>query len=65
MGGRVWTDTSIGAAMDMGASWIHGTSGNPIKKIASDLEIKTTSTNYDDLILFNYDGQQISEIDML
>ncbi len=51
--------------MDMGASWIHGTSGNPIKKIASDLEIKTTSTNYDDLILFNYDGQQISEIDML
>ncbi|MEN8445822.1 MAG: FAD-dependent oxidoreductase, partial [Cyanobacteria bacterium J06555_13] len=33
IGGRVWTDRGIGTAVDLGASWIHGTEGNPIMKV--------------------------------
>ncbi len=65
IGGRVWTDTAIGSPIDMGASWIHGVRGNPIKKITNDLKIKTESTNYDDLVLFDHNGQPASESDML
>ncbi|MCJ7670625.1 MAG: FAD-dependent oxidoreductase, partial [Acidimicrobiia bacterium] len=30
IGGRVWTDRSIGHPVDLGASWIHGIDGNPL-----------------------------------
>jgi polyamine oxidase len=30
IGGRIWTDRSLGAPVNMGANWIHGTSGNPL-----------------------------------
>ena len=34
IGGRVWTDNSLGLALDLGASWIHGVKGNPITILA-------------------------------
>lgn len=34
LGGRVWTDTSLGAPLELGASWIHGVEGNPVTAIA-------------------------------
>lgn len=30
IGGRIHTDTSLGAAVDLGASWVHGPLANPI-----------------------------------
>ena len=33
IGGRIWTDRGLGTAVDLGASWIHGTEGNPIMKL--------------------------------
>ncbi|MEL6990767.1 MAG: FAD-dependent oxidoreductase, partial [Pseudomonadota bacterium] len=30
IGGRTWTDHSLGLPMDMGASWIHDPKGNPL-----------------------------------
>lgn len=33
-GGRVRTDRSLGVPFDVGASWIHGTKGNPITEVA-------------------------------
>lgn len=33
-GGRVWTNTDLGFPIDMGASWIQGTDGNPLTEIA-------------------------------
>ncbi len=30
IGGRVWTNDSLGPALDLGASWIHGVEGNPL-----------------------------------
>ncbi|GAB4431728.1 MAG: hypothetical protein OHK0015_18470 [Chloroflexi bacterium OHK40] len=37
IGGRVWTDDYNGLPLDLGASWIHGTRGNPIATIANQL----------------------------
>ena len=34
IGGRVWTDRSLGLPLDLGASWIHGIRGNPITSLA-------------------------------
>ena len=34
IGGRIRTDRGLGAAVDVGATWIHGPAGNPIKKLA-------------------------------
>src|SRR5512146_2971986 len=35
VGGRVWTSTQwADAPLDFGASWIHGTQGNPITELA-------------------------------
>ncbi len=30
LGGRIWTDTSLGVPCDLGASWIHGVRKNPL-----------------------------------
>ncbi|MEM1133458.1 MAG: FAD-dependent oxidoreductase [Pseudomonadota bacterium] len=34
LGGRMWTDTSLGVPLDLGASWIHGMRGNPLVDLA-------------------------------
>lgn len=45
IGGRVWTDRSLGVPLDLGASWIHGTDGNPLTDLASALDIGTRATD--------------------
>lgn len=61
VGGRIWSDRSIpGAALDMGASWIHGISNNPIHKIASDLALPMKVTDYDSMRVYDADGQPSS-----
>jgi len=30
LGGRTWTDCSLGAPLDLGGSWVHGVEGNPL-----------------------------------
>ncbi len=46
IGGRVWTDTTLGLPLDLGASWIHGVSGNPLTPIADDAAIERVKTRY-------------------
>lgn len=60
-GGRVWTNHSMGMPVDMGASWIHGVNGNPIKKIADQLDLKTSRTDYDNVTVFDHTGKQLDE----
>ncbi|MDA8016946.1 MAG: FAD-dependent oxidoreductase [Thermoanaerobaculia bacterium] len=60
VGGRVWTDRSLGAAVDLGASWIHGTKGNPLTALARDLGIETRPTDYE-VTPFDTDGQRIRD----
>lgn len=62
IGGRVWTvrDPARGLALDMGASWIHGVTGNPIAALARELGLATQPTNYDNNLLFDTDGVEAS-----
>lgn len=41
LGGRIWTDTRLGAPCDLGASWIHGARNNPLTSWCRSRGIKT------------------------
>ena len=47
LGGRVNTMESLGIPLDLGASWIHGPKGNPLTRIANELEVKRMKTDFD------------------
>jgi len=51
IGGRIWTDRSSGTALDMGASWIHGTRRNPLSDLAEQADLTPAVTDW------NNDGQ--------
>jgi monoamine oxidase len=60
IGGRthtshLWPDLPV----DMGASWIHGTKGNPMTALARDLGLKLTPTSYDRSVTFDQNGQNV------
>jgi monoamine oxidase len=60
IGGRLWTDSSLGVPLDLGASWIHGVTNNPITALADAIKASRAVTSYDSSILFDSDGQGIS-----
>jgi len=43
-GGRIWTNSDLGAPLDLGASWIHGVKGNPLTDLADELGLKRLHT---------------------
>ncbi len=61
IGGRVWTDTSLGAPVERGASWIHGPHGNPIAELARRAGCRPMTFDYDDMVLFSADGDRIPD----
>ena len=62
IGGRVWTDTSLGLPLDLGASWIHGTDGNPLTGIVKSLNLKTRATD-ENYIIRGGDGRKMRDAD--
>lgn len=59
IGGRVWTDTRLdNTPLDLGASWIHGITGNPIWNLAQEYGITTRPTDYDDTLLYTPTGDE-------
>ncbi|MEM1348853.1 MAG: FAD-dependent oxidoreductase [Myxococcota bacterium] len=52
IGGRVHTDTRWGFGVDLGASWIHGTTGNPIAKLARKYGVPGKPTNFTKQVLW-------------
>lgn len=60
IGGRIWSDASLGAPLDLGASWIHGIDGNPITKLAKQFGAQTAVTDYDNALLYDFDGREMS-----
>jgi polyamine oxidase len=46
IGGRVFTTRDWGVPLDMGASWIHGTTDNPLTEVAKKANIDTVATDY-------------------
>jgi monoamine oxidase len=62
IGGRVWTDTRLAnTPLDLGASWIHGITGNPVWDLVQEYAIPTHPTDYDDTILYTADGEEVSD----
>lgn len=51
IGGRTRTDTSLGVAVDLGASWIHGTQDNPLIGLADETGATTVETDFGDYVL--------------
>ncbi|OBA80318.1 monoamine oxidase [Mycobacterium sp. 1164966.3] len=48
IGGRVYTNRDWGVPLEMGASWIHGTTGNPLTELAQQAGVQTVPTAYYD-----------------
>jgi polyamine oxidase len=44
IGGRAWTSDELGVPVDLGASWIHGTEGNPLTELAEAAGVEMVTT---------------------
>ncbi len=61
IGGRIWTDHSLGAPFEHGAGWIHGPSDdNPVKHLADQLDLDSFVTDDDNIELFGPDGTPLT-----
>lgn len=64
IGGRIWTSKKWpDLPLDMGATWIHGVSGNPISELADQLGARRLVTSYERAVTYNTDGQAFSEVE--
>jgi polyamine oxidase len=62
LGGRIWTDRSLGVAADMGAAWIHGSSrGHPITQLARRGGIKTLATDEESHVVFEKPAARVAD----
>lgn len=61
IGGRIWTDETSGTPLDLGASWIHGTHGNPITQIANQQNAARIPTDYEDMQRFDFNGNPLTD----
>ena len=52
IGGRVWTDRRFEPPIDLGASWLHGGRGNPLKAVAANLGLRTRVSEYGNLAAY-------------
>jgi monoamine oxidase len=65
VGGRLRTDRSLGIAFDMGASWIHGTEGNPITALAAAADASTIELDEEDVAVYDVGGRAWSSDEYL
>ena len=50
VGGRIHSDDAWGVPVELGAAWIHGTTGNPIVPLARDAGLGLVPTDYEDAV---------------
>lgn len=60
IGGRIWTDRSLGVPLELGASWIHGVRGNPLTALADRLGARRIATDYDDHAIRDHAGHALT-----
>ena len=63
IGGRIHTSRTLGFPVDLGASWIHGITDNPITTLARGWQIPILPTDFDNIILYNSQGNPMSDRD--
>lgn len=62
IGGRIWTSNKWpDLPLDLGATWIHGVTGNPIAGLADQLGARRLATSYERTVIYNTNGQLLSE----
>lgn len=64
VGGRIWTDRSLGTPLDLGASWIHEADDNPISRLAREFGVKTLETDYDNACVYDHRGRRLADADV-
>lgn len=57
IGGRIWTDRSLGAVFEVGAGWIHKPEGNPISALADAAGATAIITDDLSFAVFSSDGK--------
>lgn len=60
IGGRIFTNDSLGTPLDFGASWIHGPIGNPITSLVNKYDIKYKTTDFESTYVFDADGSSVT-----
>ena len=61
IGGRVHSDTSLGASLEIGAGWIHGADGNPLTELAEQFNVERFVTDEDESVLYDTDGEEVDD----
>ncbi|HYN31598.1 MAG TPA: FAD-dependent oxidoreductase [Ilumatobacteraceae bacterium] len=61
IGGRVHTRTIGGAPVDLGASWIHGVSGNPLTELADAAGISRQASDFDSVVVRDATGNTVDD----
>ena len=59
--GRIWTDRSLGTAVDLGAAWIYGVKNNPISDLADRYGAERLRTDYESVQLVDIDGSRLDD----
>lgn len=61
IGGRIWTsDAWPDLPLDLGASWIHGTRGNPLSALADAVGAARVATSYERVVTFDTEGEPLT-----
>ncbi len=62
IGGRMWTSRVWdNQPVDLGASWIHGPRGNPLTRIADEIDAPRQATDSEEFPLYGPDGNRLPE----
>ncbi|MBL4785383.1 MAG: FAD-dependent oxidoreductase [Cohaesibacteraceae bacterium] len=61
IGGRLFTDTSLGTPVELGASFIHGFEDNPLSRLVGRLNVRTFETDSEDVIVYDKKGNIVPE----
>ncbi len=59
IGGRTWTNTSLGMPIDLGGAWIHGPENNPLTELADQAGARRVETDFDRPVVFQ-GGRELS-----
>ena len=59
IGGRTWTNTSLGVPIDLGGAWIHGPENNPLTQLADEVGARRVETDFDRPVVYQ-DGRELS-----
>jgi polyamine oxidase len=67
IGGRTYTDYSLGASIDLGAAWIHGPVGNPLTPLAEQFGVRGALTDFtnqrlNNVLAFDSDGRKLDPV---